>query len=207
VFDRRPVVPTIGNHEYLWTVVPKSYLEHFALPTSGPECMQPEHSYSFRYGNALFLVMDSNMLVEQQRPWVEKQLAEPDATWKFAMHHQPVYSSAPFRDNKNIREGWASLYDQYHVDVVFQGHDHAYLRTPPMKAGKAVASPAEGTIYVVSNSGGKHYGQGPHDYAAVQFPNVSTYQVVDIETGNTDKLTYRAYDAEGKVRDEFVIEK
>ncbi|MDQ1255547.1 MAG: hypothetical protein QG656_139 [Candidatus Hydrogenedentes bacterium] len=207
VFDRRPIVPTTGNHEYSWSIVPKGYLDQFALPANGPECMQPEHSYSMRYGNALFLIMDSNMLVAQQRPWMEKQLAGTDATWKFVMHHQPVYSSAPVRDNKNIREGWATLYDQYHVDIVFQGHDHAYLRTPPMKADKAVTSPAEGTIYVVSNSGGKHYPQSPHEYAAVEFPNVSTYQVIDIETGNTDKLTYRAYDAEGKVRDEFVIEK
>jgi hypothetical protein len=76
-----------------------------------------------------------------------------------------------------------------------------------MKEGKAVSSPEEGTFYVVSNSGSKHYGQGPHNYAAVEFANVSTYQVVDIETGDTDRLTYRSYDAGDKICDEFVIEK
>ncbi len=38
------------------------------------------------------------------------------------------------------------------------------------------------------------------------FTNVSTYQVLDI-TIDGDKLVYKAYDNEGTVRDEFVIEK
>jgi hypothetical protein len=36
--------------------------------------------------------------------------------------------------------------------------------------------------------------------------NVSTYQVLDLQiSGN--RLVYRAYDIDGRIRDEFVIEK
>jgi hypothetical protein len=36
--------------------------------------------------------------------------------------------------------------------------------------------------------------------------NVSTYQVLDIEIDG-DRLEYKAYDYQGNVKDEFVIEK
>jgi hypothetical protein len=91
--------------------------------------------------------------------------------------------------------------------MVFQGHDHAYLRTHPMKAEKIVGLPAEGTIYVVADAGTKYYKQEQHDYTDIGFTNVSTYQVINIDTDCGDKLTYRAYDADGKVRDEVSIDK
>ncbi len=36
--------------------------------------------------------------------------------------------------------------------------------------------------------------------------NVATYQVLDLKIDG-HKLTYKAYDIDGKLRDEFVIEK
>ena len=207
VWDRRPLVPAIGNHEYSRTDTPRLFLDMFTLPKNGPTGIPPEHTYSLRYGHALFLVLDSNQPPEPQRAWLDEQLASTDATWKFAVFHHPFYSSAPRRDNAEIRESWGPLFDKYHVDMVLQGHDHAYLRTPPMNAEKPVATAAEGTYYVVANSGSKHYDQDPRDYAAVAFTDVSTYQVIDIETSGGDKLTYRAYDAEGKIRDEIIIQK
>jgi hypothetical protein len=76
-----------------------------------------------------------------------------------------------------------------------------------MKAGKPVDSPAEGTYYVVSNSGSKHYEQDPRDYTVVGFTNTPTYQIIEIETGDIEKMTYRAFDNEGNLRDEVIIEK
>jgi len=207
VFDRRPVVPALGNHDYAKEFDARYYIELLDLPKNGPDTIPPERTYSLRYGNALFLVLDSNQPHEAQRGWLEDQLKATDATWKFAVYHHPAYSSAPRRDNPTIREQWGDLFDKYHVDVALQGHDHGYLRTKPMRAGQPVDSPAEGTIYIVSVSGTKHYNVRKRDYAAATFERVSTYQVINIETGTVDKLTYRAYDGEGKVRDEFVIEK
>lgn len=207
VFDHRPVVPAIGNHEYTKEGNPRLYLDVFALPKEGPENVPSERAYSFQYRNALFVVLDSNLPPETQRPWLEHQLAATNAVWKFVIFHHPPYSSAPRRDNPEIRESWCGLFDRYHVDMVLTGHDHAYLRTHPMREQRPVASAAEGTYYVVANSGMKHYEQETRDYAAVAFTKTSTYQVIDIQTEGGDKLTYRAYDVNGNMRDEVIIEK
>lgn len=206
VFDARPIVPVLGNHDYDKKASPYLYLESFALGENGPKGIPAECAYSIEYGNALFVILDSNDELSDQTPWLEEQLAKTKATWKFAVYHHPAYSSAPNRDNKYVRKTWGALFDKHHVDMALQGHDHAYLRTYPMRNGKPVASAKDGTYYVVSVSGTKYYEQLQHDYAEVAFDKVSTYQTIDITT-NPDKLVYRCIDFDGKVRDEVVIEK
>lgn len=206
VFDRRPYVPALGNHDYK-DKGPDRYLSLLTLPENGPKTVGPERAYRLDYGNALFLVLDSNAPVEAQTPWVEQQLQSSKAVWKFAVYHHPAYSSAPRRDNKEVREQWGALFDRYHLDLALQGHDHGYLRTKPMRAGKEVASCAEGTVYVVSVSGTKFYEIEPHDFAAKQIAHTNTYQVIDIQSAPGHKLTYRAYGMDGTVLDELVIVK
>jgi hypothetical protein len=122
------------------------------------------------------------------------------------VYHHPAYSSKPERDNPGIREQWTPLFDKYHVDMALQGHDHAYLRTYPMKDQKKVETTAEGTVYIVSVSGTKFYEQDPREYIEFGMTNVSTFQVLDIQiSGN--RLVYRSYDADGKLRDNLIIEK
>ncbi|MGI6456389.1 MAG: fibronectin type III domain-containing protein [bacterium] len=205
IFNTRTVVPVIGNHENQGGF-PKLYLDLFHLATNGPVEIEPERAYSFEYSNALFVVLDSNLSPERQAHWLEKQLANSGKTWKFVIHHHPAYSSAPNRNNKGIQDLWVPLYDRYHVDMVLQGHDHAYLRTYPMKAHEVVQSTDEGTIYVVSVSGTKMYEQADHYYTDVGMTNTSTYQVLDIQIAG-DRLLYRAYDIDGNLKDEITIEK
>jgi hypothetical protein len=206
VYENRQLVPCIGNHEVQGDEGPWMYLSLFDLPENGPTNVAPERAYSFTYSNALFVILDSNLAPADQVEWLDEQLAKSDATWKFAVYHHPAYSSGANRNNAEVRELWGALFDKYHVDLALQGHDHAYLRTWPMKGEKQVATPAEGTIYIVSVSGTKFYDQGDFDYTEFGMTNVATYQVLDLRIdGNT--LTYKAYDIEGKVRDEFVIKK
>ncbi len=202
IWDRKQVVPVPGNHEYQGGTV-EMYLQHFALPEDSP---LGELNYTLRYGNALFIMLDSNRPPHTQAAWLEEQLANTDATWKIVVYHHPAYSSGANRDNKAVRQVWGALFDKYHVDLALQGHDHAYLRTYPMKAEQRVGSPAEGTIYIVSVSGTKYYEQGQFDYTEFGMTNVSTYQVLDIKIDG-NRLEYGAYDVEGAVRDTFVIEK
>lgn len=206
IYNRRQLVPAIGNHEDQGSNGPWMYLELFDLPKNGPATITPERAYTFTYSNALFIVLDSNLDPAQQVDWLEAQLAKSDATWKFVVYHHPAYSSGVNRNNIEVREIWGAVFDEYHVDLALQGHDHAYLRTYPMKDEKRVGSAADGTIYIVATSGTKFYEQGDFDYTEFGMTNVATYQVLDIVIeGN--KLTYKAYDIDGKVRDEFVIEK
>jgi len=205
VYDRRQLVPVIGNHECQGGH-PTLYLEQFALPLNGPPDTEPERAYAFHYSNALFVILDSNLKPETQTAWLEEQLANTKATWKFVSYHHPAYSSAPNRDNAALRAAWTPLFDKYHVDLALQGHDHAYLRTYPLKNEARVESHGDGTTYIVSVSGTKMYGQAERDTTAFGMTDVSTYQVLDIQiSGN--RLVYRAYDIDGTLRDSFVIEK
>lgn len=200
IFNRRQVVPIPGNHEYQGGDC-ELYLKMFALPETGP---LGERAYSFEYSNALFVCLDSNVPVETQNAWLEEQLAGSKAKWKFVTFHHPAYSSSPKRNNPDIKEQWGAIFDKYHVDLALQGHDHAYLRTYPMKAGQRVETAADGTIYIVSVSGTKFYEQGDFDYTEFGMTKVATYQAIDIQVSG-DRLLYRSYDDKGNLRDEFEI--
>ena len=104
-----------------------------------------------------------------------------------------------------MRDLWTPLFDKYHVDMALQGHDHAYLRTFPMNNQEGRHREG-GTYYVVSVFRTKFYEQGPRDYTEVGFTNTPTFQILDILIDG-NKLIYRAYDAEDKIRDEIIIEK
>jgi hypothetical protein len=205
IYDRRPLVPVLGNHECQGGR-PRLYLEQFSLRRNGPDGIEAGRAYSFEYGNALFVILDSNLDPSSQSDWLGAQLAGSEATWKFVVYHHPAYSSAPNRDNVKLREQWTPIFDRHHVDLALQGHDHAYLRTYPMKGQGRVDSPEDGTVYIVSVSGTKLYSQDPRDYTEFGMTNVSTYQVLDIQISG-DRLVYRAYDLDGNLRDELVIEK
>lgn len=205
IFSRRPIVPVIGNHECQGGH-PTFFMRQFAVPLNGPQGIEPGRVYAFRYSNALFVVLDSNLDPASQAGWLDETLADETATWKFVAFHHPAYSSAPNRDNKEVRRIWTPIFDRHQVDLVLQGHDHAYLRTWPLREQRRVRSPNQGTTYVVAVSGTKMYKQAPRPYTAVGFTGVSTFQVLDIQIEG-HRLTYRAHDAAGRVRDEFVIEK
>lgn len=209
VFSQKPVVPAIGNHEYKGGS-PRMYLDTFDLPVGGPASIGPEHCYAVNYGHALFLILDSNAPLEPQAAWMDQQLSASQARWKFVMFHHPPYSSKPERDNKELREAWVPVFDKHHVDIVFCGHDHAYMRTYPLKAGQRVSSAAEGTIYMVSVSGTKMYDQADRDYMEVRFTGRMVYSRIDIlpETDKAEeRLSLKTFDLEGALCDEFTITK
>jgi hypothetical protein len=209
VYSRRPVMPCVGNHECIKNG-PAMYRQMLDLPLNGPPGVESERAYAFTYGDALFVVLDSNLSAQSQTAWLTQCLGASRATWKFAMFHHPAYSSDPTQDHASLRAAWVPVFDRYHVDLVFQGHEHAYMRTYPLRGGERVAGPAEGTIYLISVSGTKMYKQVKRSYTHVAFTNTATYSTIDLApaTGRRGgRLVYRAYDAGGTVRDEFMIDK
>jgi hypothetical protein len=204
VLDRIPLLPAVGNHETSAWRGPQMYLEKFDLPRNGSEALTPERSYFIDYGSARFIVLDTESSIAAQTEWLERTLAENDRPWTIAMYHHPAFSSRPDRDNPEIREHWKPLFDEYGVDLALQGHDHAYLRTQPMRAGVPVASTDDGTTYIVAVSGTKYYDQAVPPFAAAAFTAVSTYQVIDVRP---TRLTYTAHTLDGSVVDAFHIDK
>ncbi|MGY0560586.1 fibronectin type III domain-containing protein [Luteimonas sp. A277] len=204
VYDNRPLVPAIGNHEVDQGRA-ELYVDQFDLPRNGPEGIEPERVYSLEYADTLFVVLDSNLEPESQVEWLDATLDASDATWKFAVFHHPLYSPRPGdRGQPEQKAAWAPVFEKHGVDLVLQGDDHAYLRTFPMRGDEVVDSPAEGPVYIMSVAGSKMYKQTDAPYVARRFTDIATYQVIDIDGGT---LEYRSYDVAGALMDEFTIQK
>jgi hypothetical protein len=211
VFDTLPLMPCAGNHEYL-DMGPRLYRATFELPANGPPGIAPGLVYSFTYVDTFIAVLDSTLAVtdperaDLQADWLDAELSRTRATWRLVMFHHPVYASHPSRESPAWRDRLVPVLDKHHVELVIQGHDHAYLRTEPLRAGHRVTTPDEGTVYVVSVSGTKFYDQAPRDYTAVGLTHISTFQTLEFET-TPRRLTYRAWDLDGRELDRVVIEK
>ena len=76
VFDRVPLMPCVGNHEYL-DVGPRLYRAFFELPRNGPDGIDPDLVYHFECGDAFFAVLDSTLAVcdpgqaRRQADWLD----------------------------------------------------------------------------------------------------------------------------------------
>ena len=203
VICRKPLMSVIGNHDTRQGLGAWMYRGLFSYSKNAPAGVQPEHTYSFRYKNALFLMIESTAPIDSQKVWIEEQLAKSDATWKFAIFHFAPYNwDEPYPD---IQAAWIPIFDKYHVDIVMNGHIHYYMRTKPMKGGKVVGSYNEGTAYVESVAIPTAPEKHPEEsYTVVRNFNGDIYQYVKIE-GN--KLTFTATNSDNKVIDSFTIKK
>lgn len=105
--------------------------------------------FSFKYGNAFFLVLDGNRYVDwsraELRQWVSGRLEEgSDSAWRFVIIHQPPFTCDVTYLNENRTRLLCDLFQAHGVDVVFSGHSHMYERTYPLTF--EVKSQADGSM-------------------------------------------------------------
>ncbi len=211
VFEVLPLMPCVGNHEYL-DRGPMIFAGSFRLPNNGPNDVPHGLTYAFEYSDAFVAVLDSNPAVysapmaRRLAGWLDERLARTKARWKFVVFHHPIYPSHPSREQPQLAEAWVPVLDRHKVDLVLQGHDHAYLRTYPMQGGRVVGPTDGGTVYVVSVSGQKFVPLADRDYTARGFADVATYQTIDISP-RRGTLLYRALDIEGRELDRLELSK
>ncbi|MDX1285386.1 MAG: metallophosphoesterase, partial [Draconibacterium sp.] len=203
VISRKPFMNAVGNHDNRSGLGALMFRELFSYPKNGPENVPSEQTYSFTYKNTLFLMIDVTSGVETHTEWIENQLANTTATWKIAVFHFPPYNwEEPYLD---IQEAWVPLFDKYHLDMVFSGHIHYYMRSKPMKGGEVVASYNDGTAYIVSIGIPSRTNEASDEpYAEVRKMEGQFYQYVKI-SGN--RLEYKAHDSDGNLADSFEIQK
>lgn len=200
---RYPFMPVTGNHDEVEGIADK-YTSHFNLPEEGAEGSIPETVYSFDYGNAHFIFLNTESNIEGQSKWLREDLSKSKAEWNIVAMHRPAYGGNQF---KKVKE-WTELFDEFGVDLVLQGHNHEYSRSFPLRAGEIVQDGegnGEGTVYVVTNTSGPKLNKLKKDkfYHAVHFQNGQQMFAGITINGNT--LTYQAYDIEGKRLDEFLL--
>lgn len=157
-----------------------------------------QSNYSFDYGNAHILFLDANPhLFNDNLPggtpantapptfvpyptalgqWVINDLDSTRQPWKIVVYHQPAFTSGDATLVNNQMRQIAKLLEDHGVNVVFNGHDHNYQRSLPIRAtSRTGATPAttagpavnvdqkfngttdtvpDGVLYLVEGAGG-----------------------------------------------------
>lgn len=161
------MVMVAGNHEN----DAARFYGAFAIPGTGPYA---ESYASFDAGNTHFVVLDDQPLAllgggEQAKvilAWLEEDLRGADGNrdevpFVLVVHHRGLYTTSRHADDSDVldlRKTLAPMYDAHHVDLVVNGHDHAFERTKPLHAGvdprAAPTLSTPGTVYVVNAGAG-----------------------------------------------------
>lgn len=196
-----PTFVSIGNHEYdsKWFY---NYLNH-PINNSAPK---KENFYSFTYGPVFIIVLDNNAdwgtntdLItpgSTQYNWLVSELnsdAANDANWIMVMAHCPPYTngwdSPGYDGSKVTREHLMPLFEEYGVDLVFNGHTHDYER-----------GHLNGVNYVISGGGGSALDHIVNDFSHITvYKSDYHYIVMDIQK---HQIKYSVYNPSGTLLDD-----
>lgn len=136
LFATVPVFAVMGNHD-----VGPLYARFNPAPRSSSGTSD---YFSFTYGNAAFVAVDSNHLDAKQRAWLAAELARLSGGPLFVFQHHPLYSCGRHGSSGALQEALQPLFEQAQVTAHFSGHDHDLIAWKPV----------HGVRYFVSGGGG-----------------------------------------------------
>ncbi len=145
--------------------------------------------YSVDVGPVHIIVTDDSWVADPSgdqnyagilKTWLDADLTAANANrtsvpWIITVNHRPAYSSSDHGMDSDVllsRAFYAPIFQQYHVDVSFNGHDHDYERTQPLNIPADVNSPvnttaAQGTVFVTcAGSGADAYTSATSSFTA-----------------------------------------
>ena len=196
-----PFFLSLGNHDVA-TASGQAYLDAFHLPSNNPE--GTERYYSFEYGNARFIALDTNQPLGPggaMYTWLVRELARPRKLWTFAFFHLAPYSSGVSGSSLPVRQVWGPLFERAGVAVVFSGHNHTYERTLPIREFEPGSA---GVVYVVTGGGGGTlHAVGRNVWTA---HSASVYHVVRAEVRDC-VLELQAVTTDGAIFDRATIDR
>ncbi len=198
--------------------------------------------YSFDYNTAHVAVLntndlnDENGLSDAQIQWLTEDMNASNKAWKFVALHKAPYSNGSHFDDDDvaaIRAQLQTLMPELDIDIVFQGHDHVYMRTDVLNNNAIVETEEksikyngleyvskispEGTIYSINGTAGcKHYVAKSDDEIGDTFPkgeavvelDIPSYSYIQIDGGILyfDSYEVEADGSENRI-DNFAISK
>ncbi|XP_062147699.1 purple acid phosphatase 15 [Alnus glutinosa] len=134
-----PMMVVEGNHEIeeqAGNLTFAAYSSRFAFPSEESGSSSTFY-YSFNAGGIHFIMLGAYIAYNKtadQYKWLERDLANVDRSitpWLVAVWHPPWYSSykAHYREVECMRVAMEDLLYTHGVDIVFNGHVHAYERS------------------------------------------------------------------------------
>ncbi|WP_156378902.1 fibronectin type III domain-containing protein [Microbacterium sp. Root61] len=169
------VVASTGNHEYYpGPDLSQHWQAQFEYPLNGPagQATLNETVYYVDYQGVRFISLDSSQAMgaasrAAQTEWLDAVLEENPNQWSVVSFHHPIFSVTSGRDNAALRDAWLPIFEEHDVDLVVQGHDHAYGRgnlkanEQNLPEGADPATSHTGPAYLVSVAGPKMYVPDP----------------------------------------------
>lgn len=184
------------------------------VPKNGPKGV--ESCYYTLYNNILFICIDSMQAKEYKhmdeiKAWFGDVVKKNEGKYQYiiAYQHYPWYDFVT--GTIEHAQYWSEVFDQYGVDLALSGHMHGYLRTKSLFGGKATTEEGKGTVYVVSPqigdrpkviSGYTNKELFAYRESTKEWPDYSAMSTISV---NSEGLTYKLIDVQGKVRDTFTI--
>jgi hypothetical protein len=223
VAQSTPWIVGVGNHEMepLDQHGYAGFLARFPQPwdnSSGSPVTQ-----TFTHGNVAFIGLDGNDLSAeispnngytggQQTTWLTNKLAAYRAAGSgidfiVVYFHNCLYcSNQTHGSDDGLRHVWQPLFDQYQVDLVVNGHVHAYERSNPVRgttighapSGSTVNPATDGTTYICAGGGGQSlystwYGTTlAGDAGSATGPKINKWSGGETATGGTGSSSFVA---------------
>jgi predicted phosphodiesterase len=199
IVSNKNIYVCLGNHD-TYSDNAQTYLDDFYLPHNNPE--NTERYYSFRWGSAFFINIDSNIDYSPGSPqynFILSQLQsvrKQSSDWTFVYFHHPPYCELwdTWGGEQAVRDYLLPLFEKYKVDIVFNGHthgyEHGYLR---------------GVHYIITGGGGGGLDTYGRDWSHIS-KSVSVHHYSKVEI-NGAALKFNAIDIDGKPVDSFSISK
>jgi predicted phosphodiesterase len=192
----------------------ENYLKHYGLKNE---------YYSFDYENIHFLgistkignISDDYEQLEFIRNDLEKNYQNSDTEWTIVFMHLPMYSSRTVDQVfvNEIRNELQPIFDRYDVNLVINGHKHAYERSVPLMYNNVETNVAscmyekyKGQIYITVGTGGHSHSPFTEKESWSVIQNDNDYGFFNIKLLNDGKILYGEFVSNnGKVMDSIKI--
>lgn len=226
IFPRVPFMATPGNHDYgavlniLTGANPPDhdgpYYDIVDVPTNGEIGGVPsgyELYYSFDYGNAHFISMNSEIgsifngswdwvgaspfnsfNTSPFTDWLHADLQANDKPWVIAYMHQPPHTDGSHESDafwevymEAMRENIMPILESYGVDLVMAGHSHVYERSYLINDFYGLPDDFNPAQHIVDDASGKLSENDPYiKYKSGPEPNLGTVYIVQGNSGSND---------------------
>jgi hypothetical protein len=190
------------------------------------------HYDSFDYRHVHFVIMSSLSKFDkasEQYKFISEDLKkaseDKEIDWIIVTSYSPLYTSpSKHTAEKDMRNIYHPLFEQYGVDLVLQAHNHNYQRTYPISYNSGDSSKptisnqfatgyngqSNGIVFAIVGTGGEGFYplESQATYTATQFARFG-FLNIEISNGNPHtELIGTFYDNKGdEERDQFTIEK
>ena len=148
--------------------------------------------YAFQYGTTHQIFLNSYSAMDpgsKQYEWLVKELDQVNrkqTPWLLVTYHVPIYNTFEVHQHDEqmfkMREHIEPLMVKHKVNLVFNGHIHAYQRSKPVASGKVTAT---GPIHIVMGAGGRaakaaFLHEEPEDWVEVRDATIYGYGLLEI---------------------------